>query len=45
MKYYDESGKKHKIKANGIIAQAFQHEIDHLNGILYIDKIEQKMKV
>ncbi len=40
MKYYDENGKKHKIKAKGIIAQAFQHEIDHLNGILYIDKIE-----
>ncbi len=41
MKYYDESGKKHKIKAKGIIAQAFQHEIDHLNGILYIDKMKQ----
>jgi len=37
MKYYDENCKKHKIKAKGIIAQAFQHEIDHLNGILYID--------
>lgn len=38
MKYYDEEGIKHKIKVKGILAQAFQHEIDHLNGILYIDK-------
>ncbi len=40
MKYYDEKGKKHKIKAKGLIAQAFQHEIDHLDGILFIDKME-----
>jgi peptide deformylase len=40
MKYYDEIGKKHKTTVKGLIAQAFQHEIDHLNGILYIDKIK-----
>lgn len=39
MKYYDEAGKKHKTTVKGLIAQAFQHEIDHLNGILYIDKL------
>jgi len=41
MKYYDENGVKHKIKAKGLIAQAFQHEIDHLNGTLYIDKLKE----
>lgn len=39
MKYYDETGKKHKTTVKGLIAQAFQHEIDHLNGILYVDKL------
>lgn len=33
----DGRGKKFKIKAEGLIAQIFQHEIDHLNGILFSD--------
>ncbi len=35
---YDEIGKKIQAGASGLIAQIFQHEIDHLNGILFIDK-------
>lgn len=35
---FDENGKKFKIKAEGFLAQVFQHEIDHLNGILFIDR-------
>ena len=35
----DENGKKVKIKAEGLLAQALSHEIDHLDGILFIDKI------
>ncbi|MEW5805715.1 MAG: peptide deformylase [Patescibacteria group bacterium] len=34
----DEMGKKIKIKASGLLAKIFQHEIDHLNGILFVDK-------
>lgn len=34
----DSSGKKIKIKAWGILARVFQHETDHLNGRLFIDK-------
>lgn len=34
---YDENGKKFKRGASGILAQIFQHETDHLNGILFID--------
>lgn len=34
----DEHGKLFTKGASGILAQAFQHEIDHLNGILFIDK-------
>ncbi len=35
----DENGKKIKIKAKELLAQAICHEIDHLNGELFIDKI------
>ncbi|HEY8475447.1 MAG TPA: peptide deformylase [Chloroflexota bacterium] len=36
----DRKGKDVKIKAEGLFAQALQHEIDHLNGILFIDRLE-----
>ena len=35
---YDKNGKRLKIKASGLRARVFQHETDHLNGILFIDK-------
>src|SRR3989338_5105231 len=35
---YDETGKKFERGASGILAQIFQHETDHLNGVLFIDK-------
>ena len=34
----DKAGKKIKIKAWGLLARIFQHELDHLNGKLFIDK-------
>ena len=33
----DETGKKFTIHASGLLAQIFQHEVDHLNGILFTD--------
>lgn len=35
---YDENGKKFTKGASGLLAQIFQHETDHLNGVLFIDK-------
>ena len=35
---FDKNGKKIKIKAWGLLARIFQHETDHLNGELFIDK-------
>ncbi|TRZ77115.1 peptide deformylase [bacterium] len=35
---WDRYGKKIKIKADGIFARAIQHEYDHLDGVLFIDK-------
>ncbi|MEI8337612.1 MAG: peptide deformylase [bacterium] len=38
IKAYDENGKKFTRGASGLIAQIFQHETDHLDGVLFIDK-------
>lgn len=40
IKAYDEKGKLVERGSSGLMAQIFQHEIDHLNGILFIDKAE-----
>lgn len=34
---YDENGKKFQRGASGLLAQIFQHETEHLNGVLFID--------
>lgn len=39
VKALNENGKTVKISAKGLLAQALSHEIDHLNGILFVDKI------
>lgn len=39
LKYYDREGKENIIEARDYLAVALQHEIDHLNGILFIDKL------
>lgn len=39
---YDMEGNKIRIRAREELAIAFQHEIDHLNGILFVDKIDSK---
>jgi peptide deformylase len=36
----DQNGKETRIKAEGLLAQALEHEIDHLNGVLYLDHLE-----
>lgn len=41
----DKNGKKIKIKAFGLLARVFQHETDHLNGILFIDKCLKIVKL
>jgi len=41
----DRRGRRVRVKARGLLARAFQHEIDHLNGILYIDRVESPDKL
>lgn len=42
VRYLDENGKKCKIKTDGLLAIALQHEIDHLNGIVIADRYAQQ---
>ena len=39
--YMDLEGKSHEIAASGLLATALQHEIDHTNGILFIDHLSK----
>jgi peptide deformylase len=41
----DRSGKVIKVRAEGLMAQAIQHELDHLNGTLFIDHVEDESKL
>ncbi|MBI4180326.1 MAG: peptide deformylase [Chloroflexi bacterium] len=41
----DRSGKEIRIKAEELLAQVLEHEIDHLNGVLYVDKLESMDKL
>ncbi len=41
----DQTGKEIRIKANELLAQVLEHEIDHLNGVLYIDHLENMDKL
>ncbi len=45
VKGLDRQGKPTRIKATGLMAEALQHEIDHLNGVLYIDHLESQDKL
>lgn len=38
-KWYDEHGKMYDKEIDGLVAHVFQHETDHLNGILFVDRV------
>jgi peptide deformylase len=42
VKAHDRSGKEIRIKAEGLLGQAIEHECDHLEGVLYIDRLTDK---
>ena len=42
--YVDYNGKKKKIEAAGLLSTCIQHEIDHLNGVLFIDYLSKLKK-
>ena len=44
VEYLDYNGKKQKLKADGLLATCIQHEMDHLEGILFIDYLSKLKK-
>ena len=44
VKYIDYNGKEKDLKADGLLATCIQHEVDHLNGILFIDYLSKLKK-
>jgi peptide deformylase len=45
VKAKNRDGKEFRLKAEGLLAQALEQEIEHLNGILYIDHLESSKKL
>lgn len=45
IEYFDEHGKKHSRGASGLFARVLQHEMDHLEGTLFIDKAKNVHKI
>lgn len=44
IEYYDENFNKHTQKYNGLIARVIQHEYDHIEGVLFTDKLSSLKK-
>jgi len=44
-RYLDKKGQEKKIDAEGLLARVIQHELDHLDGILFIDKAKEIKKM
>ena len=44
IKFIDYNGKEKKLKADGLLATCIQHEVDHLNGVLFIDYLSKLKK-
>ena len=44
MDYLDLDGKKISLAAGGLLARAIQHEVDHLQGVLFIDRMEPEVR-
>ncbi|MBL9206456.1 MAG: peptide deformylase [Opitutaceae bacterium] len=44
VRYQDLHGIAHTLECDGIFARCIQHEVDHLNGTLFIDRMEKKIR-
>ena len=42
--YQDERGVPHVLRCDGLLARCIQHEVDHLNGVLFIDRMTKKVR-
>jgi peptide deformylase len=44
VKFQDEKGLPHSLTCDGLFARCIQHEVDHLNGVLFIDRMDAKTR-
>lgn len=42
LKFQDAGGASHLLECTGILSRCVQHEVDHLNGVLFIDRMDKK---
>ena len=42
LKFRDEMGRPRKMNADGLLARCIQHEVDHLKGVLFVDRVTSK---
>ena len=45
LEYQDEKGNTNKIQAEGLISRIIQHELDHLDGVLFVDRLSFAKKM
>ncbi|MEL6131424.1 MAG: peptide deformylase, partial [Cyanobacteria bacterium J06628_4] len=38
--FKDENGRPQKLRADELLARVIQHEMDHLNGVMFVDRVE-----
>ncbi len=43
--YRDELGRPQRIKADGLLSRCIQHEMDHLNGVLFVDRVTDELSL
>ncbi|MGK7924284.1 MAG: peptide deformylase, partial [Spirulina sp.] len=41
--FKDENGRPQKLKADGLLSRVIQHEMDHLTGVLFVDRVENNL--
>lgn len=44
VKYQDERGVPHELTSDGLLARCVQHEVDHLHGVLFIERMEKEVR-
>lgn len=44
VKFRDEKGVPHHLTCDGLFARCIQHEVDHLNGVLFVDRMEKRVR-
>lgn len=43
--YRDEMGRPRRLKADGLLGRCIQHEMDHLNGVLFVDRVTDELSL